>query len=139
MPDPRWLNVNCWFVWPLHDHEMTSPPLAVERPLTSAQRLVVCVGSMRYVPFAIGAPPVIELKFAVNVVFVAGTVISWVCAPPSDHERKLNVVVPEVCGDVTPSVRIIPTTFRNPCGAVNGVPSSSSCRPVGFEASVMVA
>ena len=117
--------------------ESRPPPLAVERPITSAHCAGWCPGCASA---ACGrcrsrsGPPPLELKFALKVVFVAGTVISCVCAPPSDQERKLNVVPPEVCGEVAPMLRIMPTTFGNAVGRVNGVPSRISWRPVGFEA-----
>src|SRR5688572_2879780 len=120
---------------------MTSAPLVIDAPLTSTHwvLLVTWVGRMRYVPLASGPPPGAAVKVAVNVVFVAGTVMSWVAAPPSDHDANVYCVPASVCGDGAPIDRIMPTTFGTDTGAVTGVPSSSRPRPVGLVCSDTVA
>src|SRR5436305_14170024 len=57
-------------------------------------------------------------------------------APPSDHERKVYVVPPTVCGETTPTVRGWPTTPVMVVPAATGPPSSISCSPAGLLASV---
>ena len=56
------------------------------------------------------------------MVFAAGVEMLWVAAPPSDQETKVKVLPPEVCGDTTPSARMIPTTPVTESGVRHGLP-----------------
>jgi hypothetical protein len=47
-------------------------------------------------------------------------------------------VLPEVCGETTPSVRSIPSTPTTVAGVVSGCPSSVIWRPGGLVVKVIV-
>ena len=46
----------------------------------------------------------------------AGVTMSWVAAPPSDHEAKAYELPPEDCGEGAPRERIMPTTLCSVTG-----------------------
>src|SRR5262249_25895981 len=79
---------------------------------------------------------VVPVKLAVNVVLVAGVLIVWDVAPPSDQELNVYVVLPTVCGLTTPMVRGWPTVPVIVVPLAIGPPSSMSCSPAGLLASV---
>ena len=60
---------------------------------------------------------------AVYVVFVAGTFMVWLFAPPSDHEVNSYASPPIVCGDTTAIVLCTPTTLVKVNGVAIGAPS----------------
>lgn len=73
------------------------------------------------------------------VLAVAGVVIVWVAAPPSDHPWKVYVVPLTVCVAAAPIGRGNRTTLSTVAGAVRGWPSSVRGRPVGAVAGVVAA
>src|SRR5687768_10886962 len=70
-------------------------------------------------------------KVAVYVVFDAGVEISWLAAPPSDHDTNVYWVDPMVCGLATAIVRRMPTTPTTSWPVACGWPSSVTCSPAG--------
>ena len=70
---------------------------------------------------------------------MVGVLIVWTRAPPSDHDENTQLVPAAACGDTASILRWMPTTPTKLCGVDTGWPSSLSCRPVGFVASVTVA
>jgi hypothetical protein len=77
------------------------------------------------------------LKLAVNVWLAAGVVIVWLLAPPSDHDAKVRVLPPLVCGDGVSIERPKPTTPVMLDGVASGWPSSVTWRPLGAVANVI--
>src|ERR687883_2008888 len=59
------------------------------------------------------------------------------CAPPSDHDEKLYVEPPIVCGDVALIEFVDPITACFVSGAAPAISSIPTFAPVGFEATVM--
>ena len=51
------------------------------------------------------------LNVAVYVAFVAGVVMLWVIAPPSDHDWYVHGAAVTVCGDDVPILRCVPWTL----------------------------
>ena len=62
-------------------------------------------------PFASGPPVELGVYVAVKVVLVAGTVISWVAAPPSDQRRERVLGAVQGLRRRRADRRIMPTTF----------------------------
>src|SRR5262249_53164198 len=73
---------------------------------------------------------------AVYVVFVAGGVTLWVCAPLSGQLLKAYAPLPLVCGGGALIVLLEPMTTVVVNGAAAAVPFIASCAPVGELASV---
>jgi hypothetical protein len=59
--------------------------------------------------------------------------MSWTLAPPSDQDWK---TLPP-CGEGASIVRVMFSTPTTVSGAVNGCPSSLSCRPAGVVVKVI--
>src|SRR5437763_2105506 len=79
-----------------------------------------------------------SVKFAVYVVLAAGVEMVWVAAPPSLQLAK-RYLRPLKFWSGAPRSRSMPTTPVIVVGAVTGWPSSVSCRPAGWVASVKFA
>ena len=65
-----------------------------------------------------------------------GVVISWLAAPPSDHETNSYNLPLSVCCVGTTIRRMLPATEANVDGLVLGWPSNLSSKPGTFVASV---
>jgi hypothetical protein len=117
--------------------------------LALAETGTTCPLSYQFVPDGVTLPvpegltEVARLYCVINdAVYVAlddGTVIEWLCPPPSLHD-ECAYRTPEapLCGELTDTVCEDPTSQLNTFGEVYAVPSTTTCNPAGLVATVHV-
>src|SRR5688500_9266050 len=113
---------------PVQRAENVSGPIAGSGEPVPKSKFTVLSTRVIFVPVkfalskysAVSPPLPPATKVAVYVVLAAGDEMACVLAPPSDQALKLYAVPPAVCGETTPSVRVIPTTLGTSAGVVTG-------------------